>query len=120
MDKPIESSKAALPDSSLRWIMAILVLGLLVTGGTIVYGVKSTKSNLAETTSTSSANSTASTGALSSSSPASSADIDVVSALGRVEPLGEVIKLSPSPNMGGSRIYRILVPEGANVKAGAR
>jgi ABC exporter DevB family membrane fusion protein len=118
MDKPIESSKAALPDSSLRWIMAILVLGLLVTGGTIVYGVKSTKSNLAETTSTSSANSTASTGALSSSSPASSADIDVVSALGRVEPLGEVIKLSPSPNMGGSRIYRILVPEGANVKAG--
>ncbi len=42
-----------------------------------------------------------------------------VTALGRLEPLGEVIKVSaPSSQMGSSTIERILVKEGAQVKAG--
>jgi ABC exporter DevB family membrane fusion protein len=83
----------------------------LVTGGSIVYGFKTSKSNLAETN-TSNATNPIAPGATNGG------EVDVVSALGRIEPLGEVIKLSPSPNMGGSKIYRILVPEGAKIKAG--
>ncbi len=45
--------------------------------------------------------------------------IDSVNALGRLEPLGEVIKVSaPSSQMGSSTIERILVKEGDKVNAG--
>jgi HlyD family secretion protein len=47
------------------------------------------------------------------------ATISAVTALGRLEPLGEVIKVSaPSSQMGSSTIERILVKEGDKVKAG--
>ena len=101
----LKSSKPALPDSSFRWIMTALVLGLLITAGTIVYGLKSTKTGASESTP-----STAPT--LSEKEP------EVVSALGRIEPVGEVTKLAATPTMGGAKISRILVPEGAKVKAG--
>ena len=105
MGKSLKSSKPVLPDSSFRWIMTALVLGLLITGGTIVYGLKSTKTGASEST------------------PPTSPTIQekepqVVSALGRIEPVGEVIKLAATPTMGGAKISRILVPEGAKVKAG--
>ncbi|MGL5032346.1 MAG: efflux RND transporter periplasmic adaptor subunit [Microcystaceae cyanobacterium] len=106
-----ESVKPALPQSSLRWIMVVLVLGLLVTGGTIVYGLKATKTGGAE-------NNNAGGVSPKTSEQAKFSEVEVVSALGRIEPLGEVIKLSPSPIMGGAKISRILVPEGAAVKAG--
>ena len=47
------------------------------------------------------------------------AEINAVTALGRLEPLSEVIKVSaPSSQMGSSTIERILVKEGDKVKAG--
>jgi HlyD family secretion protein len=47
------------------------------------------------------------------------AAINAVTALGRLEPLSEVIKVSaPSSQMGSSTIERILVKEGEQVKAG--
>ncbi len=47
------------------------------------------------------------------------ATIDAVTALGRLEPLSEVIKVSaPSSQMGSSTIEKILVKEGDTVKAG--
>jgi HlyD family secretion protein len=47
------------------------------------------------------------------------ATINAVTALGRLEPLGEVIKVSaPSSQMGSSTIEKILVKEGDKVKAG--
>jgi HlyD family secretion protein len=47
------------------------------------------------------------------------AAVNAVTALGRLEPLSEVIKVSaPSSQMGSSTIERILVKEGERVKAG--
>ena len=41
--------------------------------------------------------------------------INAVTALGRIEPQGKMIRLSPSPNLGGAKIARILVKEGDRV-----
>ena len=41
-----------------------------------------------------------------------------VSALGRLEPLGEVIKVAPPPSLGGSKVAKLLVEEGDRVAAG--
>ncbi|MFM7437474.1 MAG: hypothetical protein ACKO2V_02565, partial [Snowella sp.] len=105
MGESLKSSKPALPDSSFRWVMISLGLGLLITGGTIVYGLKSTKTGASESTAP-------------TASPVLEKEPEVVSALGRIEPVGEVIKLAATPTMGGAKISRILVPEGAKVKAG--
>ena len=40
-----------------------------------------------------------------------------VTALGRIEPLGEVIKLAPPPTQGGAKVEKLLVKEGDRVKA---
>ncbi len=105
MGEPLKSSKSALPESSLRWIVTSLVLGLFVTGITIFYGLRNTKSRSEVLPSSTSQN-------------RDEIDKEVVSALGRIEPVGEVIKLSPAPSMGGAKVARILVPEGATVKMG--
>lgn len=41
-----------------------------------------------------------------------------VSALGRLEPLGEVIKVAPPPSLGGAKVAKLLVQEGERVEAG--
>lgn len=105
-----EPLKPTLPDTSLRWIIAVLLGGLLITGGTIFYGLKAGKNTGTETSAT------ASSGKLGGNSSFGT-EVEVVSALGRIEPLGEVIKLSPTPTMGGAKIARVLVPEGSKVKA---
>jgi HlyD family secretion protein len=49
--------------------------------------------------------------------PTPTATINAVTALGRLEPQGEVIKVSASPNLGGAKLSRILVEEGDRVQA---
>ncbi|MGL5078274.1 MAG: HlyD family efflux transporter periplasmic adaptor subunit, partial [Waterburya sp.] len=44
--------------------------------------------------------------------------IKVVSALGRIEPQGEVIQLAPTPDLGGAKIAQLLVKEGDRLTAG--
>lgn len=44
--------------------------------------------------------------------------VTTVTALGRLEPAGEVIKLSPPSSSQGSRVEQLLVKEGDSVKAG--
>ncbi|MGK7881331.1 MAG: HlyD family efflux transporter periplasmic adaptor subunit [Crocosphaera sp.] len=44
--------------------------------------------------------------------------IKTISALGRLEPLGEVINLAPPPTQGGAKIAQLLVKEGDRVKVG--
>jgi HlyD family secretion protein len=44
--------------------------------------------------------------------------IKAVTALGRIEPQGQMIQLAPSPNLGGSKIAKLLVKEGDRVTAG--
>lgn len=44
--------------------------------------------------------------------------ITSVSALGRIEPLGEIVNVAPSPSMTGAKVQKLLVKEGSVVKAG--
>lgn len=83
-----------------RWSIAWGLLGLLVAAGTIIYGLKF--ANRPTTTST---------------EETIESTFDAVSALGRIEPEGEVITLSPPPNIGGARIGELMVEEGERVKA---
>lgn len=46
------------------------------------------------------------------------APIKAVSALGRIEPQGEVIRIAPTPDLGGSKIAQLLVKQGDRVRAG--
>ncbi len=46
------------------------------------------------------------------------AEITSVSALGRIEPLGEVINVAASPRMAGAKVKTLLVKEGSLVKKG--
>lgn len=44
--------------------------------------------------------------------------INAVTALGRIEPQGKMINLSPSPDLGGAKIAKLLVEEGDRVSEG--
>ena len=44
--------------------------------------------------------------------------IKAVTALGRIEPQGQMIQLAPSPDLGGSKIAQLLVEDGDRVTAG--
>ncbi|NJK55605.1 MAG: HlyD family efflux transporter periplasmic adaptor subunit [Pleurocapsa sp. SU_5_0] len=44
--------------------------------------------------------------------------IKAVTALGRIEPQGQMIQVAPSPELGGAKITRLLVAEGDRVTAG--
>ena len=44
--------------------------------------------------------------------------IKAVTALGRIEPQGKMIQISPSPDLGGAKIGKLLVKEGDRVKSG--
>lgn len=51
-------------------------------------------------------------------SPAITPTLKSVSALGRIEPLGEVIQLSPPASLGGAKIAELLIVEGDRITAG--
>lgn len=87
-----------------KWIVPVIAVGILAIGGTIIYAVRQT--NLAVTSSS------------SQNSPSQTASISYVSALGRIEPSGQVIRLAPSPNMGGAKVGQLLVKEGDEVIKG--
>ncbi|BFM38857.1 biotin/lipoyl-binding protein [Synechocystis sp. LKSZ1] len=105
MGKPSDPSSSPLPATSLRWIIGTLAIGLLVTAGTIVYALRPQRP-AAETN--------PSTPVLSAKAQESQA----ISALGRIAPLGEIFKVTSSPTLGGAKVERILVTEGARVKTG--
>ena len=47
-------------------------------------------------------------------------ELNAVTALGRIEPEGEAIQLSPSPDLGGTKIHQLLVKEGDLVTKGQK
>lgn len=95
------------PDHSLRWIILAMVVGVLFTGCIIFYSLRSGVNQGEDNAS-------------SALSPATQAPEDKpVAALGRIAPLGEIIKLSASPgSFGGAKVARVLVKEGDKVKEG--
>lgn len=82
-----------------KWIFPLSIAGIVILGAT-AYII----SNLETTEPT---------------PPATEAPaIRAVTALGRIEPEGEVIQLAPPPDLGGTRIGQLLVKQGDRVAAG--
>lgn len=85
-----------------KWLFALTGIGLVTLGITIAYALKQSNSQPSQ----------------SETSVVQKAEINAVSALGRIEPEGEVIQVAPSPNMGGAKVAELLVKEGDKVKKG--
>lgn len=86
-----------------QWTATLAVIAALAAGGTLVYGLKTFQS----------------TQQRSASAPVVTAPaISKVTALGRLEPRGEVIQLSAPTSAEASRVAQLLVKQGDKVKAG--
>ncbi|BAY85215.1 DevB family ABC exporter membrane fusion protein [Calothrix parasitica NIES-267] len=83
-------------------LIGVVVTATLMTGGIAIYGISQT-------------------GLLTTSEPPvveTQPTVKKVTALGRLEPQGEVINLSAPLNLDGDRVTKLLVKEGDKVKAG--
>ena len=87
------------------WVIGLSVAGVLAVGGTVMYGTK-TLQQLPFSTA-------------EAPDPPELPQIEAVTALGRIEPLGEVIQVAPSPSSttGGAKVERLFVEEGDRVRA---
>ena len=81
-----------------KLIIALCLAGLALVGVTTVYSANKTATKEEEVV--------------------KPQPINAVTALGRIEPQGKMIRLSPSPNLGGAKIAKILVQEGDRVTEG--
>lgn len=109
MGESTRTGQLANPDHSLRWIILAMVVGVLFTGGIIFYSLRSGVNQGEDNASSS----------LTPTAPSKSLADQPVAALGRIAPLGEIIKLSASPgSFGGAKVARVLVKEGDKVKQG--
>ncbi|NMF61534.1 ABC exporter membrane fusion protein [Brasilonema octagenarum] len=84
-----------------RWLIGLIVAGTVITGGIISYGISQY--------------------GMVSQKPApveTAPQVKKVTALGRLEPEAEVIKLSAPLALDGDRITQLLVKESQQVKAG--
>ncbi|HEY9670543.1 MAG TPA: HlyD family efflux transporter periplasmic adaptor subunit [Waterburya sp.] len=86
-----------------RWTIVLGILGALVTGGSTLYSTNLATQRPKEPASSPSNNETPT--------------IQSVSALGRLEPDGEVIRLSAPSSLQGARIAQVLVAQGDEVRA---
>ncbi|EAZ92262.1 HlyD family efflux transporter periplasmic adaptor subunit [Crocosphaera chwakensis] len=103
MGQAIEFKKTLLSKKGKPWVIAVSILGVALMGVTTFYLL-----NLSRNESQQSEIST------SIKQP----EVETISALGRLEPLGEVIHLAPPPTQGGAKIEQLLVQEGDRVKIG--
>ncbi|MDB9493867.1 HlyD family efflux transporter periplasmic adaptor subunit [Spirulina major CS-329] len=83
-------------------LISLVLLGLLTLGLTVFYGRQLLHQPDTE---------------MGAGEEAAIAPLESITALGRIEPLGEVIQLSPPPALGGAKIERLLVEEGQTVIA---
>ncbi|MGL5834897.1 MAG: ABC exporter membrane fusion protein [Waterburya sp.] len=82
-----------------RLIIALCLAGLALVGVKTIYSAKQTTTTEETTTD-------------------KPQPIKAVTALGRIEPQGQMIQLAPSPDLGGSKIGKLLVEEGDRVTSG--
>ncbi|WP_414564557.1 MULTISPECIES: ABC exporter membrane fusion protein [unclassified Anabaena] len=100
-----EIKKSSLFPANLRWLAALGVTCMLAMGTGVVYltrqsNTTNTKSPVVTT-------------------PVNQPVMSTINALGRLEPAGEVIRISaPTDPSGGSRVAELLVSEGKEVRAG--
>lgn len=102
MGHPPEKKDQLFSKLVMRWALALAVAGAIATGITAIYSI-----NFAQRPTT-------------KASPATPepSPIRGVTALGRLEPSGEVIRLSaPNASMQGARVAQLLVAQGDQVRA---
>lgn len=102
MAKELDPKKQPFLKNSGRWTIGLAVTAALATGIATVYTVANMKNPRVEST----------------SPPSTTPVMDGVSALGRLEPEGEIIKLSAPGSLEGVRILSLKVKEGDKVKSG--
>jgi HlyD family secretion protein len=88
-----------------RSIIALSTISLILAGVAGYYAINSTSKRNSESQ------------AQLQTSSQTTAPTNIVTALGRLEPSGEVISLSPPPDLGGAKIARLFFEEGDTVKA---
>jgi HlyD family secretion protein len=82
-----------------KLIIALCLAGLALAGVTTIYSVSQTTTE-------------------EETEAIKPQPIRAVTALGRIEPQGQMIQLAPSPDLGGSKIAQLLVEDGDRVTAG--
>ena len=100
MGKPSEPQKPLLSKLGTKWTIGLSLLGLATLGGTIFYGLQLTNSQSSQ----------------SELEEEITPVVDGVTALGRLEPQGEVIDISASTSVSGARIAELKVEEGDQVR----
>ncbi|WP_232826351.1 HlyD family efflux transporter periplasmic adaptor subunit [Cyanothece sp. BG0011] len=99
----MEFKKTLLSKKGKPWVIGVSLLGVALMGVTTVYVLNLSRSESQQS---------------EVSTSVKSPKIETISALGRLEPLGEVINLAPPPTQGGAKIQQLLVQEGDRVKVG--
>ncbi|MGY6529211.1 MAG: HlyD family efflux transporter periplasmic adaptor subunit [Cyanobacterium sp.] len=89
-------------DNGKKWIILSAILGLITLMGSAIYVIQRTNSQSQSDESTS----------------PSVATIEAVSALGRIEPEGDVVLVAASPAMAGAKVKSLLVSQGDFVLQG--
>lgn len=95
-------AKAVSKKPAIKNLLALILVGTAVSGGIAIYGVSQFQSFQQPTNPT-----------VNLPPP-----VEKVTALGRLEPQGEVIELSAPLTLDGDRVAQLLVKEGETVKAG--
>lgn len=83
-----------------QWAIAAAAVGTLVVSGLVIANLSGGKNNANSQT----------------ESTITAPEVNAVTALGRLEPQGEVIKLTGTASIQGARVLQILVSEGDNVR----
>ena len=98
-----EFRKTLLSKPGRLWAISLSTVGvaLLLAIGATIYKISQTSQQ-----------------ALKAAPPVETPVINAVSAIGRIEPLGEVILVSPPALLGGSKVEELLVKQGDQVEAG--
>ena len=84
-----------------KWVVGVSVAALLATGAAALYSFKFSP-----------------TPPEPAPTQAEVPAVEAVTALGRIEPKGEVIELSPPPTLGTAKVSQLLVKEGDQVQKG--
>ncbi|MDY7013246.1 MAG: ABC exporter membrane fusion protein [Cyanobacteriota bacterium] len=87
-------------NAGVRWAIALSAMGLLAVGGGMLYSLNETRQTPAE-----------------EPVPVAPA-VTAVTALGRIEPVGETLEVAPPPTLGTAKVEKLLVEEGDRVEAG--
>ena len=102
MNNPIDKENWTFLEARKSWLIPLSIASMILTGTTVIYTLNNNPQKSLET----------------APPVVEVPEIKAVTALGRIEPQGEMIQLAPPPDLGGTRISQLLVEEGDRVTEG--